>query len=127
MKYALISLLTLSCFSSISGCAQVNPDKTAEQVVKETRAVADKLQKALDIADEKSRPFIEAIDLACPEDSSDFCKKANDATKRFGEALDKAQTAVDKYRQFTGDFAPAAAALAEVIKAGEDVIKAAKP
>ena len=120
MKATIVGLFLL--FSV--GCSQVNPDKTADQVVKEVAALADTLQKGLDTADEKLRPFLDSIDLVCKDDSSDFCKKAVDASERFGAALDKAQTAVDKYRQFAGEFGPAADAVAEVVKAAADVVKA---
>jgi len=118
VKYALVLILLI-------GCSQTTPDKTADQVVKEIATLADTLQKGLNAADDKLKPFLDSIDAVCKDETSDFCKKAVSASERFGAALDKAQTAVDAYRQFAGEFGPAADAVAEVVKADEDVVTVA--
>lgn len=122
MKYVVIGLALLV------GCAHA-PAQTAEQVAAEVQKTADKLEKALDVAQEKSAPYIDAIDVACevaaPE--SEPCKVAGEAIEKFALALDKAQFAIDEYRKFTGTFADAAKALAAVLEAGAAVVQAAKP
>lgn len=118
MKYALVIAL-------LAGCASV--PKSAEDTIREVKATADKLEKALDVAQEKTAPVIAGIDTACAvaAPDSEGCKTANEVIERFELALDKAQLAVDAYRDFTGDFGAASRALAEVMAAAAEVVKAA--
>lgn len=122
MKYALALVLLV-------GCAQGVPVKSAEDVAKEVQATADKLEQALDKAQELTSPVIAGIDTACAVAAPDSvaCQKANEIITRFELALDRAQDAIDQYRAFTGTFADATRALALAIQAGADVAKAAVP
>lgn len=119
-------LLILGFVLSLCAC-QLPPSQTAEDVAREVNKTADKLEAALDKADEASRPVIAGIDAACAIAGADFegCKKANELIDRFTLAMDKAQEAVDAYRKFTGSFSDAAAAMAKVVELGAEVAKAA--
>lgn len=122
MKYAILAIALLAC-----GPQQA--PKSAEDVIREVNLTADKLDRALDVAQDTSSAVIAGIDVACaaaPADS-DPCKTANQVIQRFELALDRAQTAVDQYRAFTGTFADATRALAQVIQLSIEVTKTAKP